>query len=502
MGQQILRSPYTEQLDRCTEEQLCEIAHIKRFLECLNGDKEFREEIEAGDRSLADIARDRGCQLDDLESLRPIFDDDYAQFRNDATNETWPLTARWDQHHQATMSCLPFYLGLGDTDGIFPEFDDWRSKQIVRTILDVGPMANAIIHPPVSFELSDGCSVGCWFCGISAKTFGGHFPLESGGAEFWRGTVKAVQSVIGRGMNTGFLYWATEPLDHPDYLEFVKIYHEEVGVIPQTTTAIALRDVGRTREVLENWKSSRFFPNRFSVLTTQIMRRIHKEFTPEELLGVELVMQNSESLQPKQTAGKALDNGALSEKRKSEKMQAGTIACVTGFLVNMPKKTVRLASPTLATPEVPDGYYVYAESQFETPEELAEIMREMIVNEAKRAVNSNQAISIGSNYWFEQAGDTHRLRQNSLGFGMKLFSTIGPMLQSGKHTPNEIIKEAIRAGYDPILTIKVMSELTKTGLIGDILRPAQLQLDAEAARVPSVRLSPGDDVVQRKEAMN
>lgn len=481
MGQEVLRSPYTEQLERCTAQQLRDIAHIKRFLECINGDKQFREDVAAGERSLTELAAERGCELDDLESLRPVFDTDYAQFREDATEETWPLTALWDRHHLATLNTLPYLLWMGDTDGEFSEFDNWRRKQIARTLLDVGPLANGIIHPPVSFELSDGCTVGCWFCGISAKKFGGHFSLDDGGAEFWRDTVRAVQSVLGRGAATGFLYWATEPLDHPDYIEFVKIYQEQVGVVPQTTTAIPLRDVEKTRAVLENWKSSRFLPNRFSVLTTQILRRIHKEFTPEELFGVELVMQNAESLQRKQVAGKALNDDGKVVKRKDDKMQAGTIACVTGFLINMPRKRVRLVSPTLATAEVPDGYYVFDERAFETPKELAQIMREMIMHEAQRDVAANEPIAIGSNFRFEKIGDTYRLRHDTVGFGMELFSIIGPMLQSGKHTPKEIIKEAIKAGHDPILAIKIMSELTKTGLIGDILRPTKPVLETEAA---------------------
>ena len=469
-----MRSPYTEQLEKCTQDELWEVAHIKRFLECYTGDEDFRADIALGERPLADIARERGCHLDDLESLRPVFDADFTQFRADATTETWPLTARWDLHFMALRNSLPFYSAIGDTGGEYPGFDDWRRKQVVRTLLDVGAMANFIIHPPVAFELSDGCSVGCWFCGISAKKFGGHFPLENGGEQFWRETVKAAQSVIGRGMVTAFLYWATEPLDHPDYLKFVEIYQDVIGVVPQTTTAIALRDVAKTRLVLENWKSSRFFPNRFSVLTQQILRRIHREFTAEELLGVELVLQNAESLTGKQTAGRAVDVQALPDKRKNEQLQEGTIACVTGFLVNLPNKTVRLVSPTLATTEVPDGYYVFSEEKFETPVELARIMREMIDRESDRMIDAKKPLAIESRFWFEKDHTgAFRFRQDNLGFGMELFNSIGPMLQDGSSTPNEIAKRAIKAGHDPILTIKVLDDLINSGLIGGILRPAR-----------------------------
>ena len=474
-----MKSPYTKLLESKTRSELITIAHIKRFLECFSGDRKFREQALDSSISLKELAEERGCYLQNIDSLRPVFDNKFYHFRELATIDTWPLTAIWDDFYKGMLSSMPYYLKAGDSAGEFKEFDIWRTKQISRTFIEVGPGARSIVHPPIAFELSDGCTVGCWFCGISADKFGGHFSLENGGDIFWREILEATKSVLGQGMSTGFCYWATEPLDHPEYDEFIKIYYDVVGTIPQTTTAIPLRNIELTKKVLKFWEKDRFVPNRFSVLTTPIMRRIHSKFTAEELLGVEMVMQGSESLGAKSIAGKARpdDNegkeGAPQKKKRSDKMEEGTIACVTGFLVNLPKKTIRLVSPTKATEECPDGYYVFSERKFSSAEDLAITMREMILAEDDRISKGNEKISVGSNFWFESNGDKTSLRTDQSLYEMEIFSVIGPMLQSGESTPNEILKNAISAGYDPLLCIAIIRDLLNVGIIGDELRPLE-----------------------------
>jgi radical SAM family RiPP maturation amino acid epimerase len=465
----VSNSPYANYLKSKSHDELVEISHIKRFLECVTGDPDFRNIIATKKIPIKTLLVNRGLKLENIESLRPIFDPDFTHFRGSATIETWPLAAKWDEYYKSISGALPYYLHIGDSDGEFKEFDNWRKNQVVRTLMDVGSAASFLIHPPIAFELSDGCSVGCWFCGISASKFGGHFEANEYGLDEWRSILVSVKKILGRGMSTGFCYWATEPLDHPDYVKFLKIYEDVVGVVPQTTTAIPLRDVKLTRDVLDLWKESKYVPNRFSVLSLSTMKKIHAEFTPEELLGVELVMQGKGSTSPKSVAGRALSK----PKRRdtSEEMQAGTIACVSGFLINLPKRTIRLVSPTLATLECPDGYYVFASETFSDPLEIEVIMRRMIHKEASREADSKQNIKLNKNYWVEKIGSQMSIRDKDFGMGMDMLNIMAPMLQNGKHTPNDIIKKTIKAGHDPLLSIKVMRELMAYGMAGDYLRP-------------------------------
>jgi len=465
-------SPYSKYVDELTAEDISELSHIKRFLECFGGDKDFREEALSGERSLEDLAAERGCFIMGLDSLRPVFDPDFAHFRADATPETWPLTAKWDEYFLLMRNTLEFYKWEGDSKGWFPEFDKWRSSQIVRTFVEVGPSSASLVHPAVAFELSDGCSVGCWFCGISAEKFKGHFALDGQGKEFWREILESVQNLLGSAINTGFCYWATEPLDHPDYDQFIDEYFDVTGVMPQTTTAIPLKNVELTRKVLERWSKSRYLVNRFSILTTKIMRRVHSEFTAEELFGVELVLQGKDSLVPKSTAGKAYaSQGKILDKKKFDNMQDGTIACVTGFLINLPKKTVRLVSPTLPSEDWPNGYYVFSSKKFETPKDLHNKMRNMVKEQIDRRLKGNQNVKVADGHWFEGSDGQYRVRDKKSGFSVEVFDVYAPLIKAGNVTPNTLLKEAIKAGYDPISAMKVLNDLNAMGLIGDSLKP-------------------------------
>ena len=155
--------------------------------------------------------------------------------------------------------------------------------------------ADGLVHATCCFELAKGCSVGCWFCGVAAPKLGGMFQATPENRKMWRGALKVVRSVVGPGAKRGFCYWASDPLDNPDYEKFACDFHHILGTFPQTTTAIPLRDAQRTRRVLSLSQERGCDLNRFSVLTLKTFERIFQEFTPQELVYVELIPQNKES---------------------------------------------------------------------------------------------------------------------------------------------------------------------------------------------------------------
>ncbi|TXG82663.1 MAG: hypothetical protein E6R12_10645 [Sphingomonadales bacterium] len=248
------------------DDVLRDLAHSKRFLERYSGDSAFREGVLTCDLPLSSAAEQCGCQID-LATLRPVFDPAFVHHRPTATLDSWRLTYLWNDHLKTSGLARSALLLKGDSGGMNARFDAWRGRNVNRAALQLGTTSSGITHPPVAFELSSGCSVGCWFCGISAKAFKGHATLANGGAGDWRATLEAVKAVIGPGMRCGFLYWATDPLDNPEYFGFLEIFEQVTGTLPQTTTAIPLRNVSLTRDVLKFWDARRTIPNRFSVMT-------------------------------------------------------------------------------------------------------------------------------------------------------------------------------------------------------------------------------------------
>ena len=57
-----------------------------------------------------------------------------------------------------------------------PLFNGWRKRQVERVNIEFGTLrADSITHHIFAFELSKGCSVGCWFCALGAQSFKGHY---------------------------------------------------------------------------------------------------------------------------------------------------------------------------------------------------------------------------------------------------------------------------------------------------------------------------------------
>ncbi len=446
------------------DEALRELAHIKRFLERYSGDHELRNRLLAGLVSLADAAKECGCELD-VTSLQPVFHPAFVQFRADATLESWPLTYKWDSFLRSMFTLRNELCWAGSSKGLTPAFDQWRERNMSRCRFEIGVAGQGIVHPSIAFELSSGCSVGCWFCGISAEKFKGHFSLSGSGKAEWKATLEAAYHVLGVGMKSGFCYWATDPLDNPDYLGFLEEYDRLVGVIPQTTTAIPLRNVELTRGVLDMWTKKRGLINRFSVLSTGVLRRLHETFTPEEMLGVELVMQNKKSHGVvKFKAGRA---GATAEAKKiDEELSEGTIACVTGFLVNIVEKTVRLVSPTTPSKNWPNGYIVFASATYESPEDLEKQMRTMIAMHMGQSIRSNDPIRFTEHVNFAAAEDSAAaVFSKWMRFESHDLDTIGPMIVPGDRTPMDLVRSAVSAGEDPVKAVVTIEHLWNAGVL-------------------------------------
>jgi radical SAM family RiPP maturation amino acid epimerase len=450
-------------------EELRTLAHIKRYLERFVGDVVFREAVLSGSYDLQQSAEEAGCDLD-VHSLLPIFHPEYAKHRTEEGLKDWPLASMWENHYRAMLAFRTTVRQCADSRGFNPSYDAWRQRQITRVELDVGITSIGIVHAPVAFELSGGCTVGCWFCGVSAERFKGHFRLADGGADEWRRLLVSIQSVIGQALGNGFLYWATDPLDNPDYLEFLEIFHEVTGNYPQTTTAIPLRDVALTRRVLELWRRDPCFPNRFSVLNNKLLLQIHKEFTPEELLGTELVLQNDGNANAtKVSAGRALGSGktdaVVSANRAKFTMNPGTIACVSGFLINIFDRTVKLISPCSATPAYPKGYVVFAEEKYDDPDSLRMIMEGMVANRMKERLTGNMSIRLSANFLHEDDAEQICVRTPSMTIDSAAANLVSRYVGSRDVGVLELIQDAVRNGNDPLFVIDAIDRCRNSGLV-------------------------------------
>jgi radical SAM family RiPP maturation amino acid epimerase len=191
-----------------------------------------------------------------------------------------------------------------------PVFREWRKRQMARCLLELGEsQTQHITYVPGAFELAQGCSVNCWFCALDAPPLTGLYRYTSEHAALWREVQTVMKDVLGRGARWSSVYWATEPLDNPDHEAFCEDFHHIHGMYPQTTTAVPLRDIERTKAILKNSFSKGCLVNRFSVHSAEQLIAVHENFTAEELANTELLLENSENPVAMVRAGRLYDLG-------------------------------------------------------------------------------------------------------------------------------------------------------------------------------------------------
>ncbi len=259
----------------------------------------------------------------------PLVVPNLAPVRRSPELENYPLAPMRHLYIRDMIQHRGLLVPAGQSGGRNAGFDAWRLRQMERLRGELGANADGITHPAIAFEVSEGCSVGCRFCSISAEKFRGYWPYRPN-RHAWHAILEHTVDFLGAGAGAGFCYWASDPSDNPDYPDFILDFHKATGSIARTTTVVPLKNIGLTRLAMSLYDQHRTVTNRFSVLNRKYLLRVHETFTADELLGVELVIQTPDSFGSKSLAGRAIENAG---KKKEKLISGAAIACVSGFLV-------------------------------------------------------------------------------------------------------------------------------------------------------------------------
>lgn len=247
-----------------------------------------------------------------------------------------------------------------------PKMKKWREQQIIRC---TSSGLDKRFYIPTAFELSSGCSVGCDFCGLASSRLKQIYVYNHANAKLFEAVLQKAIEIIGKAAAHGILYYATEPLDNPHYEEFAEIVYQECGVLPQITTAAPLRNIERTRKLLKRLNQNANMFYRFSLLKIEDFFEVYDQFNPEDLLYTLLLPRFPEVSHEFVSSGRmATDKGQYN----------GTIACVTGFVINMCDKTISLRAPCNADQEHPTGEIIIATSTFRDEDEFGYEMEKLI----------------------------------------------------------------------------------------------------------------------------
>jgi radical SAM family RiPP maturation amino acid epimerase len=452
-------------IEALSDEELVEalrsLARLQRLRQRCVADPSLRARVAAEPRP---VLAEFGLAVDP-EEIRPIWDLSLAINGEGGS----PLMARYGDFQQRRIPLKSLLARAGEIRN--PRVAAWHQRQRARMARELLPAAErGDLHAPVCYELSQGCSVGCWFCGLAAPKLTANWRFTSENAALWRAVLEEVREVLGPAASMGFCYWATDPLDNPDYEQFMQVFHEVNGSFPQTTTALSLKDPARTRALLRLSGEKGCSLNRFSVLSLGMLEALHREFTAEELAFVGLVFRNQESGLPVSNAGRA-----RACKRPPLPLDERTSSCVSGFRFNMVERTVQLISPCPANERWPLGHLIFAEEQFDNARDLRALLDRMIVDFMPTEIHPGDRLCFRQDLAYHGVDDGFHLTNCylTLKFGGDPFiRQVGDLINDGNHTASEVVAVLDLCGVPVAATRRCLDRLFRDGVLDEEPKPA------------------------------
>lgn len=488
---------YQRLLRAFSAEEMSLIVQLKRFFEWTQGDPVFEKQVSSGNLLPATVERLQRIgvtfNLDEVAILwkfpeaaqrfilncqarrEEVLPDDVTQ-----KIAEYPLFTLWGRYLATKNRLFRGYMSDVVTQAIRipanPKFDAWRQRRIAATRSELGFFGHTIDHPILAFELGDGCSVGCWFCAFAARKLTQNFDYNEH-RDFFRQVAYVCVDLFGRYESSlALLYYGTEPHDNPHYLDFVKDYTEITGFPVCTSTAVPT-DPAWMRELIAFYRQSNSPWPRLSVLSKAMLLKIHDLYSPEELRDVELLMQNTRGPRKKVTAGRILKEEAGMRERESghyldEIVPQGSISCVSGFLINMVKRSIQIVSPCYTSQKWPYSYRVFDEAAFTDAEDFRRAMEALIDRNMPESLPKDMQLQFRDDLVYrptEQGFDLVSPNQIHHFRNPALHGPLGQLIAEGAHCYTALY-DAMTAQYgcNPMTVLAVLKNLFDNGFLNEV----------------------------------
>ncbi len=505
---------YSDLFNPFTPEEQALLPQIKRFFECYEGDKEFRDNLFANRVTPEQRAllKEIGITFE-VEALSPVWThkalfqqamdepDSAATAAAETIIKSYPVLELWLRFRiQKNNLFLKQRVWVTTEPSDSRRYSKWRSRRIQATKSELGIYGHGIDHPSIAIEMQVGCSVGCYFCAFDAKKLEKVFDINvPENRQLFREVATSLRHRLGWNVSHALLYWSTEPADNPHYIEFMKEYQKITGCAVCTATARA--DEKWVSDLLAHYRPQNQPWPRISVLTRSIMYKIHKRFTPEEARDMTLLMQQKDGEEartkvpggrPKMLARldtyKDLRDLDVDSKPDDFEVPQGTIACVSGFLINIIEKTIRLVSPSYTTLERPYGYRVFDEVTFTDGADFDRQIVSLIERKMALEPYDNMPMRFRDDLRYRPRPDGFKLtsrQQVHLMTGDEIYAPLGELLHQGTLTYAQVIEELADRAFNPMLAAAAIKALFDEGFLCemDIVAP-----EPETAAPPAAQL--------------
>jgi radical SAM family RiPP maturation amino acid epimerase len=437
------------------------------------GDPKFKIDFEISPQK---ALIDRGFGSVDALSLSILTDKELAnKYKTDA-----PETPKVVKEYRQFIAAKKLHaMSIRDVHVKHKGWETWRQRMVLATLWREGPVKyQRLVHAPFTIELTEGCTVGCWFCGVDAEKFQKPVELNNGTKDLYTSILHAFDQLAGNeSAQTGFLYWATDPLDHPEYEWFLNEFHENLGFWPQTTTAQGMQHADRLRKMFKTIKNKNAFVQRFSMIRKKDLKEIRNYFTPEELFLCEQIPQYDNELSPKATSGRTRDI-VLKKQAAGKKVgfhynleDTSSIACISGFLINLVNKSIKLITPCNATDKWPLGYRILGEAIFNEKESAYETIKKLLDENIENTFKLESKVKLIRGVNLACIENT-KLRFERFGYETSIENIKEPeayskLIQDGNYTMSEICEKLAELKINTVDSMITLYKIRDLGVLDE-----------------------------------
>lgn len=435
-------------------------AWTKRFIELLFGSPRFRTLIEEAELEKAQTYLDERGFPQKLSEFVPFFKHGPTPHPKLADCTESVLASEWIEFIEAEYSARDSFLNF---DSANHPFNLWRQRQLHRMGGEIGFGRNKQYSPTFAFELNSGCSVQCPFCAFDAAglTFVSRYAEL---ALLWQEILRVNQKLFGECAEKACLYHATEPADTPDYFKFIKDFVTEYDTLPQTTTAASLRNLDWTYQLIALRAAIPSNSDRFSLFSEEDLHQVHMAFTPDELVHVKLLLQYD------QGEGSSLVRAGRNGIGHGRDNDQGTIACVCGFLVNLPEKTIQLVSPCCAGEDFPKGYRMHAQASFVDAKSYERVLLSMVKKYMPTSLGGESLIKLRKGLELEGSKESlsivSRFKQYELKLNADTIVSVLELMKTGGRY-KDICDHAEKGGMPFLSFAALIDQFFKAGFLED-----------------------------------
>jgi hypothetical protein len=148
---------------------------------------------------------------------------------------------------------------------------------------------------------------------------------------------------------------------------------------------------------------------------------------------------------------------------------ASTIACVSGFLINLVTRTVRLITPCNADERWPHGYWTLAQATFSSAEDLSTILQQMIREQMAVELDLERIVKFRRDLRLQGNDDgTHSLTSRWITHRYNPLTELpilGEMIDRGESTATDIAFELERRSIPQPVTLFALQVMFREGLL-------------------------------------